>query len=344
MSPAPDPLRFVQGLPKAELHVHLEGSMRPALLLALARRRGVRLPADDEAGLTRWFRFEDFRHFVDVYLTCSSCLREPEDFQALLDDFAQVQAAQNIVYSEVHFTISTHLANGANGDELGHALGESIAAAERRGTKIRLIPDIVRNLEPARADRTLEWALAHRERGVVALGLAGIESAPIEPFIGHFEAARSAGLKTTAHAGEQCGPAAIREVLGACRPDRIGHGVRAIDDPALVADLAHTGMPLEVCPTSNVRLGYAGSIQSHPLERLRQAGVALSLSSDDPPLFGTTLVGEFVAVAEAFGYSHAVLGELARGAFEQAFLDPAEQASYLTRFDHELAQFGAASV
>jgi adenosine deaminase len=344
MNPVPDLRRFVRGLPKAELHVHLEGSMRPRLLLALARRHGLRLPADDEAGLSRWFRFEDFEHFVEIYLTCSSCLRDPEDFQALLDDFATVQLEQNVVYSEVHFTISTHLANGANGDELAHALGESIAAAESRGTTIRLIPDIVRNLGPERADRTLEWALAHRERGVVALGLAGIESSPVEPFGRHYAAARSAGLRTTAHAGEQCGPDAIREVLEVCEPERVGHGIRAIDDPGLVAELAAARIPLEVCPTSNVRLGYAESVEEHPFERLRQAGLAVSLSSDDPPLFGTSLVDEFGAVGEAFGYSLAVLARLARSAFEHSFLTARERASFLARFDDELASASEAAL
>jgi len=318
--------------------------MRPGLLLALARRHGVSLPADDEAGLSRWFRFRDFEHFVEVYLACSRCLREPEDFQALLLDFAAQQERQNVVYSEVHFTISTHLANGANGGELGQALGESIAAAERRGVTVRLVPDIVRNLDAAAADRTVEWALANRERGVVALGMAGIESAPVRPFARHFEAARAAGLRTTAHAGEQCGPDAVREVLAVCRPERIGHGIRVADDPRLAAELAAAAIPLEICPTSNVRLGYAASIDSHPFDRLRRAGLAVSLASDDPPLFATTLVDEFCAVAAAFGYSRDDLAGLARGAFEHAFLPAPRRAAFLARFDRGLAQAREAAV
>ncbi len=329
--------QFVEQLPKAELHVHLEGSMQPELLLELARKRGVSLPANDVAGLRRWFRFRDFAHFLEIYLTCSRCLREPEDFQALLADFAAHQAAQNIVYSEVHFTISTHVGNGVNGDEIALALEEALTTAEvEKGVLIRLIPDIVRNIAPAAADVTLEWALAHRDKGVVALGLAGLEGVSVAPFGEHFALARAAGLRTTAHAGEQCGPESIHEVLEVCRPERIGHGIRAIEDPDLLRRLAAERIPLEICPTSNVRLGYADSVARHPFERLRRAGVAVSVNSDDPPLFETSLIDEYQALAVAFGYSRSQLGGMARAAFEHSFLDDGARQVYLERFDAQL--------
>lgn len=338
MSEAGEWREFLGRLPKAELHVHLEGAIEPELLLALAARRRVDLPAGDAAGLREWMRFRDFEHFVDVYLTCSRCLRDPEDFQRLLDDFASRQEAQNVVYTEVHFTISTHLANGANGDEVGQALGEAIVAAERRrGVTIRLIPDIVRNLERARADRTIEWALEHRRHGVVALGLGGIEDRPAAPFGEHFRAARQAGLHVTAHAGEQCGPERVREVLEVCRPERVGHGIRVLEDPELTARLAADGVPLEVCPTSNVRLGYAASLAEHPFPRLVEAGLAVSLGSDDPTLFSTTLLDELAAVATAFDYSRGEMAGFARAAFEHAFLEPGERRAFVDRFEAELA-------
>src|SRR5436305_7305071 len=166
--------RFLLRMPKVELHVHLEGAMRPAVLLELARRNGVELPARDEAGLKRWFRFSDFEHFVQVYLTCSRALRNPEDFALLASDFLAEQACQNVVYSEVHFTIGTHLGNGAKGDEVMAALAGAIAEGEKRlGVTLRLIPDVVRNVGPQVADLTLAWALAGRAHGVVALGLSG---------------------------------------------------------------------------------------------------------------------------------------------------------------------------
>jgi adenosine deaminase len=339
-----DLARFIARLPKAELHVHLEGSMGPELLLDLARRRKVRLPADDVEGLRRWFRFRDFEHFLEIYLICSRCLREPEDFARLLLDFARVQAAQNVIYCEAHFTISTHVANGANGDEVADALGGAIVAARQRfGVTIGLIPDIVRNLAPAAADVTLQWALDHRRRGVVALGLAGMEGPPVAPFGAHFQAARAAGLRTTAHAGEQRGPESIREVLDVCRPERIGHGIAAARDPLLLAELVRLAVPLEVCPTSNVCLGYVPRLEEHPFDALYRAGAAVTVNSDDPPLFGTSLNNELASLARVFGYSRRQLAALARAAFSQAFVDADLRRALLTRFDRHVAALAADS-
>jgi adenosine deaminase len=316
---------FLLRLPKTELHVHLEGSLRPAALLALARRRRVDLPANDEAGLAEWFRFRDFQHFVQVYLTICRCLREPEDFQLLVDDFAAEQARQNVVYSEAHFTIGTHLMNGGSAGELRDAMAEALADAERRhGVRVRLIPDIVRNVPFKWADRTLEWALEMKGRGVVALGLSGYESHPSDPFAEHFRVAAAEGLHRVAHAGEHGGPASIRSVL-ACGAERIGHGVRVLEDAALAADLAERGVPLEVNPSSNVCLGVVPDLASHPFERLRAAGLVVTVSSDDPPLFSTTLTDEYRRLADAFGYDAPVLAGLALASLRCSFLPAAEK-------------------
>ncbi len=325
-----------------ELHVHLEGAIRPATLLRLAARHGVSLPAGDEAGLREWFRFRDFEHFVEIYLTVSSCLKDPEDFVDLATDFLAEQARQNIVYSEVHFTISTHVANGANGLELLDALGLAMAEGERRqGVYMRLIPDIVRNVGPEAADLTVEWALAGRGRGVVALGLSGSEDRfPSEPFAEHFRAAEAGGLHRVAHAGEHAGPESIRSALAVCRAERIGHGVRAVDDPALVTELAERRIPLEVCPSSNVCLGVAPSLAEHPFDRLYRAGVPLSVNSDDPPFFDTTLTEEYRRLREAFGYGPAELAGLSIAALRHAFLDPGEAAAWEREFREEIAELG----
>lgn len=336
---------LVRRLPKAELHVHLEGAMPPATLLALARRHGVGLPADDAAGLGRWFRFRDFDHFVEVYLTLSACLRDPEDFHRLALDVLAVQAEQGIVYTEAHFTISTHLAAGADGAAVLDALAAAAAEGERRwDTRLELIPDIVRNVAPEaecrrRADATLEWALAGRRRGLVAaLGLSGIEHGyPAAPFAEHFAAAAAAGLPRVAHAGEQAGPESIREAIAVCDPQRIGHGVRAVDDPALVTELVRRRLPLEVCPTSNLRLGFYPSLADHPFDRLRRAGVAVTVNSDDPPLFGTTLVGEYAALAATFGYGPRQLAELVRASFRHALLPAAERQRWVDEVDRRAA-------
>lgn len=330
--------RFAEAMPKVELHVHLEGAIRPATLLRLARRRRVSLPADTEEGLREWYRFETFEHFVEIYVTCSECLRDPEDFQLVVTEFAAEQARQNVKYSEVHFTIATHAIQGANTQEVAHAVWESIVDAERDlGTRVRLIPDIVRNLEPRWADVTLEWALEHRARGVVALGLAGIESYPATPFREHFEVAAAEGLHRVAHAGEQQGPASVRETLKVARPERLGHGIRSIEDADLVAELAAEGPPLEVCPTSNVALGNAPSLEEHPIGALLDAGVPLSVNSDDPAMFDTTLSREYALVGDTLALGTDSLAELTLTALRHTFLEEGERREMTAEFERELA-------
>ena len=333
---------FVAAMPKVELHVHLEGSIQPATLLQLARRRRVDLPADDVEGLHQWFRFRDFEHFVHIYLTCCRCLRDPEDFQLVMDEFLAEQQRQNILYSEVHFTIGTHLANGVNGEEVAAALAETLAESERlRGVGACLIPDIVRDVGTEVADRTLEWALAGRDRGVVALGFSGFESSPDEPYREHFEVARAEGLHRVAHAGEHEGSATIRSALDVCQAERIGHGIRAIEDPSLVEELADRQVPLEVCPTSNVRLGAVPEISQHPFDELRRQGVLVTVNSDDPPQFETTLTDEFLALAEVFDYGAGDLATLSWQALNQAFLTEPDRQTLERQFVDQFGQLGA---
>jgi aminodeoxyfutalosine deaminase len=334
---------FLLRMPKVELHVHLEGAMRPRVLLRLAKRNGIELPADDEAGLKRWFRFRDFEHFVEVYLACSRALRKPEDFKDLALDFLAGQAYQNVAHSEVHFTISTHVANGANGGEVLDALEEAAREGERRhGVTLRLIPDIVRNVGPEAADVTLEWALAGHRRGLVAaLGLSGSEARfPNEPYREHFAEAARAGLHRVAHAGEHAGPESIRSALEVAGAERIGHGVRAVEEPALVAELASARIPLEVCPSSNVCLGVVPDLAAHPFDRLYRAGVPLSVNTDDPPFFDTNLSREYLRLHQTFGYSAAELATFAIGAFRQSFLPEGERAALEERFRAEVEELG----
>lgn len=316
--------------------------MRPSVLIELARRNGVELPAGDEAGLKRWFRFRDFDHFVEVYLTCSRSLREPEDFKLLAQDFLAEQAMQNVLYSEVHFTISTHLANGANGGEVLDALAEAIVEGERRfGVIMRLIPDVVRNVGPAVADQTLEWALAGRGRGVVALGLSGSEARfANEPFRRHFDAARQAGLHLVAHAGEHAGPDSIRSVIEVCGAERIGHGVRTVEDPALMAELRERRIPLEVCPSSNLCLGVVPDLTHHPFDQLYRGGLQVSVSSDDPAFFNTNLTREYLRLGQTFGYDADQLAGLALGGLRQSFLPETERATIEERFHVQLDSLG----
>ncbi len=334
--------RFLLRMPKVELHVHLEGAMRPSVLIELARRNGVELPAADEAGLKRWFRFRNFEQFVQVYLTCSRALRAPEDFKLLASDFLAEQAMQNVLYCEVHFTISTHLANGVNGGEVLAAMAEAIADGERDfGVVMRLIPDVVRNVGPAAADQTLEWALAGRGRGVVALGLSGSEARfANEPFRRHFEAAAAGGLHRVAHAGEHSGPESVRSVLEVCGAERIGHGVRVLEDPELVAELRRRRIPLEVCPSSNLCLGVVADLAAHPFDALYRSGLQLSVNSDDPAFFNTNLTREYLRLGQTFGYDADQLAGLALAGLRQSFLTEAERAALEPRFLDQLDALG----
>jgi adenosine deaminase len=328
-------------MPKVELHIHLEGSIQPGTLLRLAERRRISLPATDEQGLREWFDFRDFEHFVQIYLTCCQCLRDPEDFQLVARELLAEQSRQNVLCFEAHLTIGTHLANGANGGEVADALSEVIREGEQKyGIKMSLIPDIVRNLGPSRADQTLEWALDHRQRGVVALGLSGFESEPNEPFAEHFRVAAKEGLGRVAHAGEHAGPESIRSVLEVCGAERVGHGIAAAEDPELMEKLRQEDIPLEVCPTSNIRLGAVDDLQSHPFDQLLRAGVPVTLNTDDPAFFDTTLTDEYLKMADTFGYEESDLAAIAGTALRHAFLSDTERQHLEGEFDRQLAELG----
>lgn len=336
---------FLLDMPKVELHIHLEGTFRPATLLQLAKKNRVSLPVTDEAGIRQWLRFRDFRHFIETYVTCSSTLRDPEDFQLLARDFLEEQARQSIVYSEVHFTISTHLANGANGEEVLAALSETAGeAAKAYGVRMALIPDIVRNMERARADKTLRWAVDGKSRGVIALGISGMEKGySNEPFAGYFREASQEGLHCVAHAGESDGPDSIRSALEHCLAERIGHGIGAVEDPVLIETLAADRIPLEVCPSSNVVLGNTPSLEEHPIAKLHEAGIPISVNSDDPPFFDTTLTGEYLNLNRCFGWGAPELAALSMAALRQSFLDPEAKAEMETDFRSRFAALGVNS-
>jgi aminodeoxyfutalosine deaminase len=288
---------YVRAAPKAELHVHLEGAIRPATLLELARRNNVGLPATDLDGLRRWFVFRDFPHFVEIYIAITRCLRTAADYELIVHEFGAEMARQHVRYAEVTFTPASHRVRGIADDAWfgGLSRGRARARAEF-GVEIAWVFDLPRSMvarEPGLGDDTVAVAIEGMSEGVVALGLGGIEAGfPPEPFAPWFARARAAGLRSVPHAGETVGPASVRGALDALGAERIGHGVRAIEDPALVAELAERGIPLEVSPTSNLRLGVYPDYAAHPLPRLLAAGVELTVNSDDPPLFNTTLNDE----------------------------------------------------
>lgn len=321
---------FIHRLPKVELHVHLEGSIKPATLLELARRNGVALPADDVAGLQRWYQFTDFNHFIKTYLTISSCICTPADIELIARDFFRGQAEQHIVYSEVTFTPYTHFSTNRRipFDEQLDALTRARTWATRElNINCGWVFDLARNVRPIEHSQTVaEWAVQGKPHGVVGFGLGGIEAGnPPEWFAEAFAYARANGLAAVPHAGEIAGAESIWGALNVLGAQRIGHGARCLEDAALVEHLRVHQIPLEVCPTSNVCLGVAASFAEHPLPRLLDAGLYVTLNSDDPPMFNTTLSDEYAKAAAAFGWDETMLRQLALNAVNASLLPATEK-------------------
>ncbi len=334
---------FIQRMPKAEIHVHLEGSVRPATLLELARRNGVQPPANDEAGLREFFRFRDFPHFIEVYIAVCSCLRTPEDFATIVAELGEDAAAQNIRYLEIHFNPETNVRKrGLDFHEMLAGMNRGRSEARQSwGVEMRWIADGVRDSEtsPYSVTQTVDWiASLSPDDGVVALGLGGNEVGfPPAPFVADFARARAAGLHTVAHAGETTGHATICESLDFLGVERIGHGVRAVDNAGLVERLVRDRIPLELCPTSNVCTGVVSSFADHPFRTLDEAGVLVTVNSDDPPLFGTTLTDEFRVLAQHWGYDADGVQRIALNAVDVAFLPEHERAALRAAFVEEFA-------
>lgn len=315
---------LIAALPKAELHVHLEGSIVPELALRLAARHGVALPGADGGveGLREAYHFKSFRDFLKVYVALSKTLQQAEDFCEAVVGIAQGLAAQQVRWVEMTFTPMTHVVQGVDPDAMLDGLAQGRRRArEEHGVEFAWVFDVVRSF-PDQGEGTLELALRGRDQGVVALGIGGPEGPrwSVAPLASVFARAKAEGLKSVPHAGEQHGPPSLRETLDLLAPDRIGHGVRCVEDPELLAELVERQIPLEVCPSSNVVLGVSPSLAEHPLPRLLEAGVALSVGSDDPPLFGTTLNEEYRRCAGEIGLSREQLLGLARAAVDHSFM------------------------
>lgn len=339
---------FIQNMPKAEIHIHLEGAIQPGTVLKLAKRHKKldSLPSRKADGLRRWFKFVDFPHFIQVYLTIQDLIRTADDFALIVYENGADMAAQNIRYREITVTPYTHTDyqdKGITFDELMHGLENGRAQAKKEfGVEMRWVFDIPRNFcmgengryNPKIADKTLAYALEGQDCGVVGFGLGGNEVGyPPEPFAHAFEKAKTNGLLSVPHAGETMGPESIWGSLKALQADRIGHGVRAIEDPGLLATLKVRQIPLEINPTSNICLNIFPSMESHPFRQLDERGLLVTVNSDDPPLFNTSLVQEYTALARDFGYDKSGLARIARNAFVAAGVSADVKTKLLKEFD-----------
>jgi aminodeoxyfutalosine deaminase len=302
--------------PKIELHVHLEGTIRPATLLEIARRNAIPLPVDTVEGLTALYEFTDFKHFIEVWILTTNCLRTAADFEQVVVDYAAEAVSHGAVYLEAIFSPSERVQRGVGWDEIftGYADGADRARAEH-GVTIRFTPDLYRGLDPAIAEDCARTAVRYRERGVVGLGLGGDERAtPAATYRKAFDIARDGGLALVPHAGEGAGPESVREIL-TFDPARIRHGIRAVEDHGVLKEIVDRGLVLDVCPTSNLRTRVVSSIEEHPLPVLRAAGVPCTINTDDPAMFGTDLGREYevaasLGVTPAEAYAAGLAGAL----------------------------------
>jgi aminodeoxyfutalosine deaminase len=281
--------------PKIELHVHLEGAIRAETLLTIARRNGEKLPADTVEGVRELYRFCDFDHFIEIWILTTNCLRTADDFREIVVAYAAEAKQHGAVYLEAIFSPIERTWRGVGWDEIftGYCDGAQ-EARELHGVEVRLTPDITRGASLEDGFELVRRAARFRDRGVVAVGLGGEEALyPPERFAPVFREARELGLGSVPHAGEVVGPPSIRAAIDSLAPDRIRHGIRAVEDPELVAELADRGLVLDVTPVSNIRTGAVASLEEHPLPRLASAGVRCSISTDDPAMFDTDLSHEY---------------------------------------------------
>jgi len=331
---------FIADLPKAELHVHHVGSASPRTVAALAERHPGVVPSDPDA-LAAFFEFRDFAHFIEVYLAVVDLIRTPEDVRLLTYEVAREMAVgQRIRYAELTCTPYTSVRpdlddKGMPIEAYSEAIEDArLAAARDFGIRLQWIYDIPGEFGVPAADATLDFALNHPTDGLVAFGLGGPEvGVPRPQFQPHFAAARAAGLHSVPHAGETTGPQTVWDALHLLGAERIGHGTSSAQDPELLAHLAATGVPLEVCPSSNIATRAVATLADHPIRAFRDAGVVVTVNSDDPPMFNTTLNREYEIAADLLELDEQGVRDLAKAAVRAAFLDAQSKDALCAEID-----------
>ncbi len=329
---------LVGRLPKCELHVHIEGSLEPEMMFALAARNNIRLPYGSVDAVRRAYRFNELQDFLDIYYQGMSVLVTEQDFFDLAWAYLERARADNVVHVEMFFDPQGHTGRGVAFDTVVGGLHRACrAAADRLGIEASLIMCFLRHLDEAAAHDTLDQALAHRSR-IVGVGLDSSERGhPPEKFQRVFGRARDAGFQLFAHAGEEGPPEYVWQALDVLGVARIDHGNRALEDAALVARLARDRLPLTVCPLSNLRLRVVDDLARHPLRRMLESGLVATVNSDDPAYFGGYVNDNFAAVSQALGLTDAEIITLARNSFVAAMMPDAARARALVDFDRVAA-------
>ncbi len=325
---------FTSGLPKAELHLHLEGSITPERLMKLADKNRVELPYKNEAELLEAYNFVDLQSFLDLYYLGAGALQTEDDFYAITRDYLEVCRAENIVHTEIGFDPQAHTERGIPFEVFMSGMTQAIADARAEwGQSALLLMNFVRHLPVESALATIDEAEPFGS-AIVAVGLDSSELAfPPEPFAPAFERARSLGWRTVAHAGEEGPPEYVWGSLNTLKVDRIDHGVRSSEDPKLLDHLREKQIPLTVCPLSNVRLCVFDTLKEHNILQLLDAGLAVTVNSDDPTYFGGFLNQNFAAMSRELGMTHAQATRLAHLSFDSSFLSTAQKELFNQRID-----------
>lgn len=327
---------FIDGLPKAELHVHHVGSASPETVARLAARHAGDTPVPaDPALLAEYFTFTDFAHFVEVYLSVVDLIRDADDVASLTYDVGVALAAQQVRYAELTMTPYTSIVRGIAPEAYCEAIEDARTRVGRdTGLELRWCFDIPGESGIEAAEVTRDVALGLRPEGLVAFGLGGPEiGVPRPQFAPYFAAARAEGLRSAPHSGETTGPQSVWDAIELLGAERIGHGISAAQDPALMDLLRERSIALEVCPTSNVCTGAVPSLDAHPLPALVAAGVPVTINSDDPPMFSTTLCAEYGVAARLLGLDRAGVADLARQAARFSFAGDVVKAALLAEID-----------
>ncbi len=328
------PTSFIARLPKVELHVHLEGSVRAETLRELAQAKGRDPKAVEDwidARARTSFRYRDFRDFIEAFTAVTLLLEAPADYALATTRLAEWLAQQNVHYAEVTLSAGVVLWKKQSLDAVFDAVSGAAAEAEARlGVCLRWILDAIRQFGAEHAREVLRQSAKFRDRGMVAFGIGGDEvRGPAEIFVDVYREARDLGLHTTAHAGETAPPESIRQAVELLGAERIGHGLTAARDPGVMAMLRERKIPLEVCPSSNVSTGVLGRCEDHPLRHFLDAGLVVTLNSDDPGMFGTSVTREFELAAEKFALTRQEIVGLCENAIRAAFVSETEKQRLL---------------
>src|SRR5271155_3745922 len=328
----PEPSSFILSLPKAELHLHLEGSIEPSTLLELRQRHAM--PGASVAEVEQLYNYADFKGFLSAFKDVTGHLRAPEDYELITYRLMERLKAQNVLHAVVIVSVGVCLWRKQDFGAIFEGLDRGRARAEKDfGISLLWIFDAVRQFGAEKAQSVLDLAIRFRDRNVVAFGIGGDELAgPPEWFAGVYSRAAEHGLHLTAHAGESAGPDSIWGALN-LKAERIGHGLTAGQDAELIEELAQRQVPLEICVTSNLRTGVCTELAKHPVRSYFDQGLMLTLNSDDPAMFRTSLNQEYQLVQETFGFTDEHLRELARNSFEASFLPAEKKIEFLNLFD-----------